>query len=64
MTKVPTFSPPIVTPRGMALSDSKKAGALAHSLEAQFQPVKDPSEPAVIEVVNEAMGAYSFCSHK
>ena len=52
MTKVPTFSPPIVTPRGMALSDSKKAGALAHSLEAQFQPVKDPSDPAVIEVVN------------
>jgi hypothetical protein len=43
--------------RWLALSDSKK---VAESLEAQFQPVNDPSVPAVIEVVNEAMRAYSF----
>jgi hypothetical protein len=30
----------------------------ANSLEAQFQPVNDPSELAVIEMVNEAMSAY------
>jgi len=29
-------------------------------LEAQFQPVNDPSVPAVIEVVNEAMRACCF----
>jgi hypothetical protein len=34
------------------------AKALTDSLEAQFQPVNDPSEPAVIEMVNEAMCAY------
>jgi len=50
----------LVTPGGLALSDSEKAEALANSLEAQFQPVNNPSVPAVIEVVNEAMWAYSF----
>ena len=30
-------------PRGIALSDSEKAEALADNLEAQFQPVTDPS---------------------
>jgi hypothetical protein len=39
---------------GLALSESVKAEALADSLEAQFQPVEDPSDPAVIE----AMHAY------
>jgi len=29
-------------------------------VEAQFQPVHDPSVPAAIAVVNEAMQAYSF----
>ena len=29
-------------------------------MEAQFQPVNDPSVPAVIETVDEAMRAYSF----
>jgi archaellum component FlaG (FlaF/FlaG flagellin family) len=42
-------------PGGLALSDSEKAEALADSLEAQFQPVNDPSDPAVIEMVSEAM---------
>jgi hypothetical protein len=37
---------------GLALSDSEKFEALADSLEAQFQPVNDPSVPAVIKVVN------------
>ena len=55
----PTPTPPMVTPGGLALSDSEKADALTDSLRAQFQPVKDPSVPAVIEVV-EAMREYSF----
>jgi hypothetical protein len=58
MMRVPTPSPPLLVPRGLALSDSEKAVALADSLEAQFQPLNDPSSPAVIEVVNEAMRAY------
>jgi hypothetical protein len=37
---------------------SEKAETLAGSLEALFQPVNDPSVPAVIEVVNEAMRTY------
>jgi hypothetical protein len=58
--RIPTPSPPLVTPGGLALSDCEKAEALADSLEAQFQPVNNPSVPAVIERVNEAMRAYSF----
>ena len=34
---------PLVTPGGIALSDSQKAEALADNLQAQFQPVNDPS---------------------
>jgi hypothetical protein len=45
---------------GLALSDSEKAETLADSLEAQFQPMNDPSEPAVIEMVNGAMRAYEY----
>jgi hypothetical protein len=51
---------PLVTPGGFALSDSEKAEALADSLEAQFQPVVDPSGPAVIETVDVAFRAYSY----
>jgi hypothetical protein len=58
--RIPTPSPPLVTPGGLALSDSEKAEALADSLAAQFQPVNDPSVPATIEVVHEAMRSYSF----
>jgi len=58
--RFPTPSPPLFTPGGLTLSDSEKAEALADSLEAQFQPVNSLSEGAVIEVVNEAMQAYSF----
>jgi archaellum component FlaG (FlaF/FlaG flagellin family) len=36
-------------------TNSEKAKALADSLETQFQPVNDPSDPAVTDLVNEAM---------
>jgi hypothetical protein len=58
--RVPTPSPPLQEPGGLALSDSEKAKALADSLETQFQPVNDPSVPAVIEMVNEAMRTYVY----
>jgi len=56
--RVPTPTPPLVTPGGIALSDSEKAEALADNLEAQFQPETDPSVPAVIETVDVALGSY------
>jgi hypothetical protein len=37
--KVPTPSSPLVTPGGIAVSDSEKAEAFADTLETQFQPV-------------------------
>ena len=49
---------PLTTPRGIALSDSVKAQALADSLEAQFQPVTVPSVSAVIEMVNVLLESY------
>jgi hypothetical protein len=42
---------PLVTSRGIGLSDSEKAETLADNLETQFQPVIDPSVPAFIETV-------------
>jgi hypothetical protein len=47
-------------PGGLALSDSEKAETLADSLEAQFQPVDDPSDPAFTEMVDVAMRAYEY----
>jgi hypothetical protein len=55
--RVPTPSPPLVAPGNIDLLDAEKAHALAGSLETQFQPVNDPSEPSVIEV-SEALRAY------
>ena len=55
--RVPT-SPPLFTPRGIVLSDSEKAKALADNPETQFQPVDDPSISAVIEVVDVGLGSY------
>jgi hypothetical protein len=52
-----SISPP-GHPRGIALSDSEKAEALADNLEARFQPVTDPSFPAVIETVNVGLRSY------
>ena len=54
--RVPTPSPTLVTPGGIALSDSEKAEALDDSLETQFQPVTDPSVRAVIEMVDVELG--------
>ena len=48
--RVPTPSPPLVTTGGITLSDSEK--------ETQFQPVTDPSAPAVIEMVDAALRSY------
>ena len=56
--RVPTPSPPLVTPGGIAISDYEKAEALADSLETQFHPVTDPSDPTVIEMVDMALRAY------
>ena len=53
--RIPTPAPPLVTPGGLALSDSEKAEALADSLEAQFQPVTVSSVPAVIEIFDVAL---------
>jgi hypothetical protein len=58
--QVPTPSPPLQVPGGLALSDSEKAEALADRREAQFQPVNGPSDPAVFEMVNKAMRAYEY----
>ena len=58
--RVPTPSPPFITTRGIALSDSEKSEALADSLQAQFQPVTVPSFPAVIEMVDVALPANKF----
>jgi len=56
--RIPTPSPPLVTPGGVALTDSEKAEALADNLEAQFQSVTDPSVPAVIEMVDVALRSH------
>jgi hypothetical protein len=49
---------PLVTPRGIPVSDSEKFEALADTLETQFQPVADPSVPAVTEMVDVALRSY------
>jgi hypothetical protein len=56
--RVPTPSPPLVTPGRIALSDSEKAEALADNLETQFQPLTNPSVPEVIEMVDVALRSY------
>jgi hypothetical protein len=56
--RVPTPSPPLVTPVGSALSDCEKAEYLADSLEAQFRAVTVPSVPAVIELVHTQLESY------
>jgi hypothetical protein len=58
--RVTTQTPPLFIPGGLALSDSEKAEALEDSLEAQFPPVADPSDSAVIETVDVALRAYSY----
>jgi hypothetical protein len=51
---------PLLVPGGQTLSISEKAEVLADSVEAQFQPENDPLEPAIIEMVNEAIRAYEY----
>jgi hypothetical protein len=61
MTKrVMRFSTPSPAghPGEIAVSDSEKAEALADTLETQFQPVADPSVPAIIEPVDVALKSY------
>jgi hypothetical protein len=55
--RVPTPVPPW-SPGGISLSDSQKAEALADNLETHFQPVTDPSVPAVIEKLNMVLVSY------
>jgi len=50
---------PLVTPVGIALSDSEKAEALADILEAQFQPLINHSVPAVMEMIDVILGLIS-----
>jgi hypothetical protein len=57
MIRVPTSSPPLVTPGGTALSDPEKTEALAGSLGSEFQPINNPLYLAVIEKVTEALQA-------
>jgi hypothetical protein len=56
--RVPTPSLPLQLPGGLALTDPERAGALADSLGAQFQPVDDPSDPTFTEMVDVAIRAY------
>ena len=56
--RLPTPSSHLVTPGGIALSDSEKAGAFANCLEAQFQTVTITSVLAVIEAVDVALESY------
>ena len=59
MTRVPTPTPPpLVTPGGIALSDSKKAEALADNLKAKLELVTNPSVPAVIETADVGLRSY------
>jgi len=60
--RVPTPSSPMVTPGGIARSDSEKAEDLDDNLEAKFQPVTVPSFPAVIEMVDVALRYYFITS--
>jgi hypothetical protein len=51
---------PLLVPGGLSLLESEKAETLADSLESQFRPVNDPSDAAVIEIVNEAIHAHEY----
>jgi len=57
MMRKPTPSTPMVTPEGLALSNSKKAEALADSMDAQFWSVNRTIRTGSHEVV-EAKQAY------
>ena len=48
----------MVTTGGIALSESEKGETHAHNLETQFQPVNNPSAPAITEMVEVALRSY------
>jgi hypothetical protein len=50
--------PPRAATGGIAVSDFEKAETLADNLETRFQPVTNPSVPAVIEMVDVALKSY------
>lgn len=60
MMRVPIPPPPLVKPKGIAVLHSEKPEALADSLETQFQPVNNTSNPVFIEKVREALKPYFF----
>jgi hypothetical protein len=47
-------------PGVLALCDIEKAEALADSLETKFESVNDPSLPAFIVAVDEALRTYEY----
>jgi len=49
---------PLVNPEGNSISDSEKSAKFAHNLEAQLQPVTEPSFPGCIEIVDVALRSY------
>lgn len=57
VTRVSTPSPPLVTPEGLALSDSGKTEGLADCLEAQFHRLNDRPKPAALKIFYEPMEA-------
>jgi hypothetical protein len=58
--RVPTPSPPLQVLVGLALSDSEKVDALADKLEAQFEPVKDPSDRPLLRWLMRRCGHMSM----
>jgi hypothetical protein len=57
-----TLSTPLLTAAQLALCISGKAECVACGLEAQFQQVKNPSEPAVSDMSTDTMKRTYFCS--
>jgi hypothetical protein len=60
LIRFPPSSPPLQGPGGLALSDSEKAEPLADNLEAQFQPVDEPTDPGFTERVDVEKRAYEY----
>jgi len=58
--RIATSSPPLFTTRGLALSDSEKAGGSCGQCGGSTSAGKRPSVLAVIEIVKKAMRACSF----
>jgi len=56
----PTLSTPLLTAAEFAVCISEKAESVACGLEAQFQQVKDPSEPAVSDMSTDTMKEHTL----